>query len=276
MGERGTYSGMKKGSRGSERHRYPLGAAGPLGLAARTVAGSSGSVGTGMLWSTPGSDTPPLPTGWVRGGTRHVQGEMCHAGDTLAGERLAHLLCRSLMTRLSSPSPAIAAPWGSAKAGAAMRGAKLALTWHPQTLCPKKRVCPPSSTPELPAVKVRGGGLRHPFSTPMSPHYMGYGVGKGAPSRIPLVVHVRCPKMPRGSTPAPWPVSAPIPWGASGAEPPHPSVSLSSSLSPSPRLQDVGLAWGKHCLCFCSRFPCLHHEQHGRLPGGWGRGAHSL
>lgn len=37
----------------------------------------------------------------------------------------------------------------------------------------------------------------------------------------------------------------------------------------------MGLARGKRCLCFCSRFPCSHHEERGGLPGGWGRGAHS-
>lgn len=61
--------------------------------------------------------TPLLPTGWVRGVTRHGQGEMCHARDMLAGDGLAHLLCRSLMMRLSSPSPAMAVPRGLQRQG---------------------------------------------------------------------------------------------------------------------------------------------------------------
>lgn len=146
-GERGTCTGTKKGSRGSEGHRYPLGTAGPLRLAGRTGAGSRGSVGMGCSGAAPAVTPPPLPSGWVRGGSRQGQGVTCHAGDTLAGDRLAHLLCRSLMTRLSSPSPAMAVPWGSAKAGAVRRGARLVLTWHPQTLSPKERVCPPPTPP---------------------------------------------------------------------------------------------------------------------------------
>lgn len=51
---------------------------------------------------------PPLPMTWVQEGIWHGQGEMYTAGNMLAGNWLAHLLCRSLMTRLSSPSPAMA------------------------------------------------------------------------------------------------------------------------------------------------------------------------
>lgn len=71
------------------------------------------------------------PQSGCKEGTSIARTRHTIAGDTLAGDRLAHLLCRSLMTRLSSPSPDMAVPWGSAKAGAAMRVARLTLTWHP-------------------------------------------------------------------------------------------------------------------------------------------------
>lgn len=168
----------------------------------------------------------------------------CHAGDTLAGDRLAHLLCRSLMMRLSSPSPAMAVPWGSAKAGAVRRGARLVLTWHPQTLSPKERVCPPTTTTlELPAVEVRGGGLRHSLFLPMSPHYMGYGIGKGAPSCTPLVVHVPVPKclwaLPTGGA-QPLP---PFPGGVLGLNLPFPTQCV-PVLVPVPIPQDSGCGFG--------------------------------
>lgn len=49
---------MKEGSRGSKEHGQLLGTAGSQGLAVRKRTGRSGRVGTGILWSTPGSDTP--------------------------------------------------------------------------------------------------------------------------------------------------------------------------------------------------------------------------
>lgn len=52
---------MKEGSRGSKEQSHLLGIARFQGLAVRMGAGSSGRVGTGILWSTPGSGTPLCP-----------------------------------------------------------------------------------------------------------------------------------------------------------------------------------------------------------------------
>lgn len=62
---------MKEGSRGSKEQSHLLGIARFQGLAVRMGAGSSGRVGTGILWSTSGSGTPPLPMTWVQEQIRH-------------------------------------------------------------------------------------------------------------------------------------------------------------------------------------------------------------
>lgn len=198
-----------------------------------------------------------------------------HTGRGQAGT----LTLQVLDDTVELPVPRHGCPQGSAKAEIAMRGARLALSWHPQTLCPKERVSsPPAPLQSCLLLREEGVGSGTPFPCPCPPTTWGrgYGEGKDAPSRTPLAVHVPYPKMPPGSSRMPRPVSAPISWGAAGARPPHPGVSLSLSLSPSPRIQDVGLVQGKRCLCFCSRFLRSQHEQCRGLPGREGGiGAHS-
>lgn len=76
----------------------------------------------------------------------------------------------------------------------------------------------------------------------------------GCPCALTQNTHGLCP-VACPAHPKPLPHSS----DATRAEPPTLFPSLFPS--PSPRIQDVGTAWGKHCLCFCSRFPCSPHDQ---------------
>lgn len=94
------------------------------------------------------------------------------AGRRHFGRRQAGTLTLQVLDdAVELPVPCHGCPWDSAMTEAVI-SARLALIWHSQTPCPGKRVCPASSIPELPAVKVREAGLRHTLSLPMCPHYM--------------------------------------------------------------------------------------------------------